>query len=73
MLHDEEHRSAAGLDLVDADTDAIDLRIQERAPMARNITHEDVGGTALYLASELSSGVTGAVIPVDVGYSIMGL
>ena len=46
---------------------------QERAPMARNITHEDVGGTALYLASELSSGVTGAVIPVDVGYSIMGL
>lgn len=46
---------------------------QERAPMARNITHEDVGGTALYLASELSSGVTGAIIPVDVGYSIMGL
>ena len=45
----------------------------ERAPMARNITHEDVGGTALYLASELSSGVTGAVIPVDVGYSIMGI
>ena len=46
---------------------------QERAPMARNITHEDVGGTALFLASELSSGVTGAIIPVDVGYSIMGL
>jgi len=46
---------------------------QERAPMARNITHEDVGGTALYLASELSSGVTGAIIPVDVGYSIMGM
>ena len=46
---------------------------QERAPMARNITHEDVGGTALFLASELSSGVTGAIIPVDVGYSIMGI
>lgn len=46
---------------------------KERAPMARNITHEDVGGTALFLASELSSGVTGAIIPVDVGYSIMGI
>ena len=45
----------------------------ERAPMARNITHEDVGGTALYLCSELSSGVTGEVIHVDAGYSIMGI
>ena len=46
---------------------------QERAAMARNITHEDVGGTALYLCSGLSSGVTGEVIHVDAGYSIMGL
>ena len=45
----------------------------ERAPMARNITHEDVGGTALYLCSELSSGVTGEVIHVDAGYSVMGI
>ena len=45
----------------------------ERAPLARNITHEEVGGTALYLCSGLSSGVTGAVIHVDAGYSIMGL
>ena len=45
----------------------------ERAPMARNITHEDVGGTALYLCSDLSSGVTGEVIHVDAGYSIMGI
>ena len=45
----------------------------ERAPMGRNITHEDVGGTALYLCSDLSSGVTGSVIHVDAGYSIMGI
>ena len=41
--------------------------------MARNITHEDVGGTALYLCSGLSSGVTGEVIHVDAGYSVMGI
>ena len=45
----------------------------ERAPLGRNITHEEVGGTALYLCSELSSGVTGSVIHVDAGYSIMGI
>ena len=45
----------------------------ERAPMARNITYEDVGGTALYLCSGLSSGVTGEVIHVDAGYSVMGI
>ncbi len=45
----------------------------ERASMGRNITHEDVGGTALYLCSNLSSGVTGEVIHVDAGYSIMGI
>ncbi|MDE2901223.1 MAG: enoyl-ACP reductase [Chloroflexota bacterium] len=46
---------------------------QERAPMARNITHEDVGGAALFLCSDLSSGVTGTVLHVDAGYSIMGI
>ncbi len=45
----------------------------ERASMGRNITHEDVGGTAIYLCSGLSSGVTGEVIHVDAGYSIMGI
>ncbi|MBI4298266.1 MAG: enoyl-ACP reductase [Chloroflexi bacterium] len=46
---------------------------QERSPMKRNISHEEVAKTALYLCSDLSSGVTGAVIPVDTGYSIMGI
>ena len=45
----------------------------ERAPLKRSVTHEDVAGTALYLCSGLSSGVTGAVIPVDAGYGIMGV
>lgn len=45
----------------------------ERAAMARNITHEDVGGAAIFLCSDLSSGVTGEVLHVDAGYSVMGI
>ncbi|MDK2921441.1 MAG: enoyl-[acyl-carrier protein] reductase [Desulfonauticus sp.] len=47
--------------------------IEEKAPLGRNITQEDVAKTALYLASDLSSGVTGEVIFVDAGYNILGL
>ena len=43
------------------------------APLRRNISIEDVGKTALYLASDLSSAVTGEVIYVDAGFSIMGV
>jgi enoyl-[acyl-carrier protein] reductase I len=45
----------------------------ERAPMERNITHEEVAKAALFLCSDLSSGVTGSVIPVDAGYHIMAV
>jgi len=45
----------------------------ERAPLRRNITHEEVAGAALFLCSDLSSGITGAILPVDAGYSIMGI
>ncbi|MBM3958728.1 MAG: enoyl-ACP reductase [SAR202 cluster bacterium] len=45
----------------------------ERAPLRRNITHAEVGGAALFLCSDLSTGITGAVLPVDAGYSIMGI
>ncbi len=48
-------------------------KIEEKAALHRNVTIEDVGRTAVYLASELSSGVTGEVIHVDCGYSIMGV
>jgi enoyl-[acyl-carrier protein] reductase I len=45
----------------------------EVAPLRRNITTEDVGQTAVYLASDLSSAVTGEVVYVDGGFSILGV
>jgi enoyl-[acyl-carrier protein] reductase I len=44
----------------------------ERAPLKRNIDADEVGDCALYLASDLSTGITGEVIYVDAGYNIMG-
>lgn len=46
--------------------------VAEKAPLKRNITQEEVAKTALFLASDLSSGITGEVIHVDAGYHIMG-
>ena len=43
------------------------------APLRSNITIEDVGRTAIYLASDLSSAVTGEVIYVDGGFNIVGV
>jgi enoyl-[acyl-carrier protein] reductase I len=40
-----------------------------RAPLGRGITLDDVGGTAVYLASGLASGVTGQTVYVDCGFS----
>ena len=45
----------------------------ERSPMGRNITVEEVAKAALFLCSDLSSGVTGEVVHVDTGYNIMGI
>lgn len=45
----------------------------DRAPLRRNITVEEVGKTALYLCSDLASGVTGTVQFVDAGYHILGI
>lgn len=47
--------------------------VEEKAPLRRNVTQDDVANTALYLCSELGNGVTGEVIYVDSGYNIMGL
>ncbi|MEK6677674.1 MAG: enoyl-ACP reductase [Planctomycetota bacterium] len=44
-----------------------------KAPLHRNIDAAEVGKTAVYLASDLSSGVTGENIFVDAGYNIVGL
>ncbi len=47
--------------------------VQKKAPLRRNIEADEVGKTAVYLASDLSTGVTGETIFVDAGYSIVGL
>ncbi len=44
----------------------------ERAPLGRNVDQLEVGGAALFLASDLSSAVTGEILYVDCGYNIMG-
>jgi enoyl-[acyl-carrier protein] reductase I len=44
----------------------------EKAPLKRNVTKEEVGKAGLFLLSDLASGVTGEVLYVDAGYSIMG-
>lgn len=47
--------------------------VGERAPLRRNVTQEEVAKTALWLCSDLGSGVTGEVIYVDAGYNILGM
>ncbi|MEJ7485604.1 SDR family oxidoreductase, partial [Staphylococcus hominis] len=42
--------------------------IEERSPLKRNVDQEEVGKTAAYLLSDLSSGVTGENIHVDGGF-----
>jgi enoyl-[acyl-carrier protein] reductase I len=44
----------------------------EHAPLKRNVDAKEVGDTALFLSSGLSSGITGETIYVDCGYNIMG-
>jgi enoyl-[acyl-carrier protein] reductase I len=44
----------------------------ERSPLQRNVEVDEVGATALFLASDLSTGITGETIYVDCGYNIMG-
>ncbi|MCE8511625.1 enoyl-ACP reductase FabI [Ruegeria pomeroyi] len=43
------------------------------SPLRRNVTIDDVGKSALYLLSDLSSGVTGENLHVDSGYHIVGM
>lgn len=45
----------------------------DRAPMRRNVELEEVAGTALFLTLPWSSGITGEVIHVDCGYTIVGM
>ena len=47
--------------------------VEERAPLHRNVDQLEVGGTALFLSSDLASGITGEITYVDCGYNITGL
>ncbi|MDY7036216.1 MAG: SDR family oxidoreductase, partial [Thermodesulfobacteriota bacterium] len=47
------------------------LKTEECSPLLRNVTSQNIGETAVYLASDFSSAVTGAVIKVDSGMNIM--
>jgi enoyl-[acyl-carrier protein] reductase I len=44
----------------------------DRAPLHRNVDTLEVGGAALFLASDLSSAITGETLYVDCGYNVMG-
>ncbi len=48
-------------------------RFKDIAPMRQNISIEDVGGTAVYLASDLSRNVTGETVYVDGGFNVLGV
>ena len=48
-------------------------KVEERAPLHRNVDALEVGNTAVFLASPLASGITGEVTFVDCGYNTTGL
>ena len=47
--------------------------VGEKSPLKRNVEAREVGSTALFLVSDLSSAITGETIYVDCGYNIMGI
>ncbi|MFD2443214.1 enoyl-ACP reductase FabI [Bacillus sp. CGMCC 1.16607] len=55
-----------------SDFNSILKEIEEKAPLRRTTTPEEVGDTAVFLFSELSRGITGENIHVDSGYHILG-
>jgi enoyl-[acyl-carrier protein] reductase I len=48
-------------------------KVAAAAPLRRNVTQEDVGKTAAYLASDLSVAITADIHFVDAGYHAMGM
>ncbi|MGH9381792.1 MAG: enoyl-ACP reductase FabI [Thermoanaerobaculia bacterium] len=47
--------------------------VEEKAPLKRNITHQEVGALGLFLLSPLASGITGETVFVDAGYHVMAM
>ena len=54
------------------DIPGLEQRVTERTPAGRWGNPDDLGGIAVFLASEASNYITGTAIPVDGGYSING-
>jgi enoyl-[acyl-carrier protein] reductase I len=48
-------------------------KFRDVAPLRRNVTTDDVGGAAVYLASDLSAAVTGEILYVDAGFNVLGV
>jgi len=48
-------------------------KTSERAPLHRNVEQAEVGNTALFLASNLASAITGEIIYVDCGFNVTGI
>jgi enoyl-[acyl-carrier protein] reductase I len=46
---------------------------ENRAPLHRNVTLDELGATGTFLASDGAAAITGQVIYVDSGYQIMGM
>ena len=47
--------------------------VEERTPLRRNVTIDEVGNAAAFLCSDLASGITGDILYVDTGYHILGM
>jgi enoyl-[acyl-carrier protein] reductase I len=61
--------AAAGI----ADFRSMLKQVEERTPLRRNVTIDEVGNAAAFLSSDLASGITGDILYVDTGYHILGL
>lgn len=55
-----------------SDFNTVLKEIEERSPLRRTTTQEEVGDTALFLMSALARGITGEIIHVDSGFHILG-
>jgi len=61
--------SSAGI----SDFDQMQNHAAQRSPLRRNVEFRELADTAVYLLGDQSSGVTGELLHVDCGYSILGL
>ena len=48
-------------------------QVEQKTPLRRNVTIDEVGNAAAFLCSDLASGITGDVLYVDTGYHIVGM